>query len=112
MYRFWWSSSPSSSALTWFTVKSRRYVDFSGAGSWHRRARRRASRLRMEALFALYGHLLFLGVPRGPRACVAVLLAGNFYMTLNAREFVHMVRAPCSTGAVRAGRRFARWARR
>ena len=48
----------------------------------------------MEALFALYGRLLALGVPReDARFVLPYCFRSNFYMTLNAREFVHMVRA-------------------
>ena len=48
----------------------------------------------MEALFALYGRLLALGVPReDARFVLPYCFRSNFYMTLNAREFIHMVRA-------------------
>ena len=50
--------------LASFTVKSRRYVDFSGAGFVVPGGAPECFAARMEALFALYGRLLSLGVPR------------------------------------------------
>ena len=80
--------------LASFTVKSRRYVDFSGAGFVAPESAPEGFAARMEALFALYGRLLTLGVPReDARFVLPYCFRSNFYMTLNAREFVHMVRA-------------------
>ena len=80
--------------LASFTVKSRRYVDFSGAGFVVPENAPEGFSARMEALFALYGRLLALGVPReDARFVLPYCFRSNFYMTLNAREFIHMVRA-------------------
>ena len=80
--------------LASFTVKSRRYVDFSGAGFVVPDGAPEGFSWRMEALFALYGRLLALGVPReDARFVLPYCFRSNFYMTLNAREFIHMVRA-------------------
>ena len=80
--------------LASFTVKSRRYVDFSAAGFVVPEEAPEGFCARMEALFALYGRLLALGVPReDARFVLPYCFRSNFYMTLNAREFIHMVRA-------------------
>ena len=80
--------------LASFTVKSRRYVDFSGAGFVMPDGAPEGFSARMESLFALYGRLLALGVPReDARFVLPYCFRSNFYMTLNAREFIHMVRA-------------------
>ena len=80
--------------LASFTVKSRRYVDFSGAGFVVPENAPEGFSARMEALFALYGRLLALGVPReDARFVLPYCFRSNFYMTLNAREFIPMVRA-------------------
>ena len=80
--------------LASFTVKSRRYVDFSGAGFVLPDNAPDGFSARMEALFALYGRLLTLGVPReDARFVLPYCFRSNFYMTLNAREFCHMVQA-------------------
>lgn len=77
--------------LASFTVKSRRYVDFSGAGFVVPGGAPECFAARMEALFALYGRLLSLGVPReDARFVLPYCFRSNFYMTLNAREFVHL----------------------
>ena len=78
--------------LASFTVKSRRYVDFSGAGYVVPEGAPEGFDKRMEELFALYGRLLELGVPReDARFVLPYCFHSNFYMTLNAREFVHFV---------------------
>lgn len=80
--------------LASFTVKSRRYVDFSGAGFVVPEGAPEGFARRMEALFELYGRLLDLGVPReDARFVLPYCFRSNFYMTLNAREFVHFVSA-------------------
>lgn len=80
--------------LASFTVKSRRYVDFSGAGYVVPDGAPEGFSSRMEVLFALYGRLLALGVPReDARFVLPYCFRSNFYMTLDAREFIHFVRA-------------------
>ncbi len=79
-----------------YTVKSRRYVDFSGAGyvtpeglSAEAEAVYRA---RMDKLFALYGRLTEAGVPReDARFVLPYCFCSNFYMTMNARELCHLI---------------------
>ena len=84
--------------LASFTVKSRRYVDFSDAGyvvpedmngqvlSIYRE--------RTEALFAAYERLMELGIPKeDARFVLPYGFRSNFFMTLNARELIHMIAA-------------------
>lgn len=83
--------------LASFTVKSRRYVDFSRLGytippelegedlALYRRY--------MDGLFAAYQDLLALGVPReDTRFLLPYSFHSNFYCTLNARELGHLLR--------------------
>ncbi len=80
--------------LAAFTVKSRRYVDFSKAGFVVPAGAPDAYSRRMEALFALYGRLLEMGVPReDARFVLPYCFRSNFYMSLNARELLHMIGA-------------------
>ena len=82
--------------LASFTVKSRRYVDFSRLGYYippelegedldlYRRY--------MDGLFAAYGDLLEAGVPReDARFLLPYSFHSNFYCTLNARELGHVL---------------------
>lgn len=82
--------------LASFTVKSRRYVDFSHLGYYvppelegedlalYRRY--------MDGLFAAYGDLLEAGVPReDARFLLPYSFHSNFYCTLNARELAHLL---------------------
>lgn len=82
--------------LASFTVKSRRYVDFSRLGchippdlegedlALYRRY--------MDGLFAAYGDLLEAGVPReDARFLLPYAFHSNFYCTLNARELGHLL---------------------
>lgn len=86
------------SRLASFTVKSRRYVDFSNMG-YHtpgdlRGAERERYQTYMEALFSAYGTLLEQGVPKeDARFVLPYAFHSNFYCTLNARELVQLVRA-------------------
>ena len=89
--------------LASFTVKSRRYVDFAGAGFVRPdgldAAQRAAYDAAMEARFADYERLMALGVPKeDARFVLPYCLRSNFYMTMNARELIAMVcaRAPSS----------------
>ena len=80
--------------LASFTVKSRRYVDFSDAGYVLPAGAPEGFGERMEALFALYARLLELGIPReDARFVLPYCFRSNFYVTLNARELAHMLGA-------------------
>ena len=89
--------------LASFTVKSRRYVDFSRLGYYippelegedldlYRRY--------MDGLFEAYGDLLEAGVPReDARFLLPYAFHSNFYCTLNARELCRLL------GQIRYGR--------
>ena len=82
--------------LASFTVKSRRYVDFAGAGFVRPdgldATQRSAYDAAMEARFADYERLMALGVPKeDARFVLPYCLRSNFYMTMNARELIAMV---------------------
>ena len=82
--------------LASFTVKSRRYVDFSGAGyvvpdglSEEQASLYDAA---MQARFADYEKLMALGVPKeDARFLLPYCLRSNFFMTVNARELIALV---------------------
>lgn len=82
--------------LASYTVKSRRYVDFSGAGylvpedlSEDARAKYVAA---MDGLFALYSALTEAGVPKeDARFVLPYAFLSNFYLTLNARALIALV---------------------
>ena len=82
--------------LASFTVKSRRYVDFAGAGfvvpDGLDEAQERLYRETMQARFADYERLLALGVPKeDARFLLPYCLRSNFFMTLNARELIGLI---------------------
>ena len=82
--------------LASFTVKSRRYVDFAGAGFVVPDALEDAQRAlyaeAMGARFADYERLMALGVPKeDARFLLPYCLRSNFYMTLNARELIGLI---------------------
>ncbi len=82
--------------LASFTVKSRRYVDFAGAGfvvpDGLDEAQERLYRETMQARFADYERLMALGVPKeDARFLLPYCLRSNFYMTLNARELIGLI---------------------
>ena len=82
--------------LASFTVKSRRYVDFAGAGfvvpDGLDEAQGKLYRETMRARFTDYERLLALGVPKeDARFLLPYCLRSNFYMTLNARELIGLV---------------------
>ena len=84
------------SRLASFTVKSRRYVDFAGAGfvapGGLSAAQRALYDETMVARFADYERLMALGVPKeDARFLLPYCLRSNFYMTLNARELIGLV---------------------
>ncbi len=79
-----------------YTVKSRRYVDFSGAGyvtpdTLEERFRGRYEQL-MESLFSVYGELTAAGIAReDARFVLPYCFCSNFYMTMNARSLYKLV---------------------
>lgn len=77
-----------------YTVKSRRYVDFSGAGyvTPEDMPEKEAYKEHMDGLFALYEQLLAEGVSReDARFVLPYCFCSNFYMTMNARELCRLV---------------------
>ena len=88
--------------LASFTVKSRRYVDFSSQGYYVppelAGESLEAYRRYMDLLFGAYGVLLERGVPKeDARFLLPYSLHSSFYCTVNARELAHML------GAMRRG---------
>ena len=84
--------------LASFTVKSRRYVDFSGLGyyipSELSGEALTAYRSYMDGLFAAYRKLLDADVPKeDARFLLPYAFCSNFYCTLNARELVRLIRS-------------------
>ena len=82
--------------LASFTVKSRRYVDFAGAGFMTpdglSDAQRALYDAAMRSRFEDYEKLLALGVPReDARFVLPYCLRSNFYMTVNARELIGLI---------------------
>lgn len=84
------------SRLASFTVKSRRYVDFSSLGYYIPPELEGDTlaqyRCYMDTLFSAYGTLLDIGVPKeDARFLLPYSFHSNFYCTLNARELVHII---------------------
>lgn len=82
--------------LNAFTVKSRRYVNYSDAGyvvpEGLNAAQERDYRAYMDDCFERYSQLLELGVPReDARYVLPYAFRSNFYMTLNARSLLQIV---------------------
>lgn len=82
--------------LASFTVKSRRYVDFSGAGyvvpDALSEAQEQAYCAQMDQLFRVYTALLERGIPKeDARFLFPYALRSNFFMTINARELIQMI---------------------
>ena len=83
--------------LASFTVKSRRYVDFSGLGC-HVPPELEGERLTryqayMDMLFSAYQDLLLGGVPKeDARFLLPYSFHSNFYCTVNARELGQIIR--------------------
>lgn len=79
-----------------FTVQSRRYVDFRNAGysvspDWSP-AFQAAFRRHTDALFASYGTLLELGIPKeDARFVLPYCFHSNFYCSCNARELAVII---------------------
>lgn len=84
--------------LASFTVKSRRYVDFSSAGYYMPEgldeALTQTYATHMEALFADYQYLIEHDVPKeDARFVLPYCFCSNFYCTLNGRELLHVLHA-------------------
>lgn len=84
--------------LASFTVKSRRYVDFSGLGYYVPPALEGEAldsyRQYMDGLFSAYQKLLDADVPKeDARFLLPYAFCSNFYCTLNARELVSLIRS-------------------
>ena len=84
--------------LSSFTVKSRRYVDFAGAGyvvpNGLDEAQKAIYDRAMRQCFADYEALMALGVPEeDARFVLPYCLRSNFFMTVNARELIALIAA-------------------
>lgn len=84
--------------LASFTVKSRRYVDFSGLGYYVPEKLEGEVladyRKYMDGLFTAYRSLLDAEVPKeDARFLLPYAFCSNFYCTLNARELVELIRS-------------------
>ena len=82
--------------LSSFTVQSRRYVDFSNAGFYRSPSFTGDAATEyddhMKSLFADYGRLLDLGIPKEDARCLLpYCFHSNFYCSCNARELMHMI---------------------
>ena len=82
--------------LASFTVKSRRYVDFSDAGyvvpDDMNAAVRDIYTRRTKRLFDVYQQLMDLGIPKeDARFVLPYGFRSNFFVTMNARELMHMI---------------------
>ena len=83
-----------------YTVKSRRYVDFSDAGFYippMPELLRGAYTTHMQMLFAAYARLLELEIPKeDARYLLPYCFRSNFYCTMNARELLYMITVMCA----------------
>lgn len=84
--------------LASFTVKSRRYVDFSDAGYVVPEGMGPSVKAvyaeRTEKLFEIYEQLLSMGIPKeDARFVLPYGFRSNFFVTLNARELINMISA-------------------
>ncbi|MCI8477012.1 MAG: FAD-dependent thymidylate synthase [Oscillospiraceae bacterium] len=82
--------------LASFTVKSRRYVDFSGMGYYvppELDGQVRTQYIRqMDRLFAVYEQFLAQGIPKeDARFLLPSCFFSNLYCTVNLRELLHML---------------------
>lgn len=82
--------------LASFTVKSRRYVDFSRQGYYIPKDLREDElkfyKEYMDMLFSAYGQLLENDIPReDARFLLPYSFNSNFYCTLNARELINLI---------------------
>lgn len=83
-----------------YTVKSRRYVDFTEAGFYIPPMPEQLLpeyQAHMQSLFDAYGKLLALDIPKeDARYLLPYCFRSNFYCTMNARELLYMVTVMCS----------------
>lgn len=84
--------------LASFTVKSRRYVDFSDSGYFSPKIENEELKEKFDShvkdLFALYAKLTDAGVPKeDARFVLPYCFYSNFYCSLNGRELVNVLRA-------------------
>ena len=83
------------SRLASFTVKSRRYVDFSNTGYYTPKLSANSSDLYkeyMDAAFSAYAKLLELDIPKeDARFLLPYSFFSNFYCTMNARELIGLI---------------------
>lgn len=84
--------------LASFTVKSRRYVDFSNSGFYTpdflKESAKEKYEEHMKRLFADYTRLTDMGIPKeDARFILPYCLYSNFFCTVNARELVNMIRS-------------------
>ena len=91
------------SRLASFTVKSRRYVDFSSSGyyipSQLSKGANLAYTMFMDSAISGYKELLDLGIPKeDARFLLPYSFFSNFYCTMNARELIKVI------NAIRCGR--------
>ncbi len=83
------------SRLASFTVKSRRYVDFSNTGYYTPNLSAQSNAVYkeyMDAAFSAYARLLELDVPKeDARFLLPYSFFSNFYCTMNARELINLI---------------------
>lgn len=84
--------------LASFTVKSRRYVDFSSCGYYIPEFKDEKTREKyvshMDSLFSLYSDLTESGVPKeDARFVLPYCFYSNFFCSLGARELINVLRA-------------------
>lgn len=84
--------------LASFTVKSRRYVDFSDSGylvpDFENEELKKEYLVRMDSLFALYSELCEGGIPKeDARFVLPYCFFSNFFCSLGGREMVNVLRA-------------------
>ncbi len=84
--------------LASFTVKSRRYVDFRKCGFYvpHLPSAELEDKFKseMEFFFSEYTSFVDAGIPKeDARFLLPYCLRSNFYMTVNARELLHILRS-------------------
>ena len=84
--------------LASFTVKSRRYVDFSNVGyfvpEFKNKENEQKYREHIDYLFAEYQYFLDNGIAKeDARFLLPYCYRSNFYCSLNARELLHVLRA-------------------
>ena len=83
-----------------YTVKSRRYVDYTDAGFYIPPMPEKLIpdyRKQMQSLFDAYAKLLEYGIPKeDARYVLPYCFRSNFYCTMNARELLYMITVMCT----------------